>query len=122
MRAKVTWTLISIPRTRSSGIDQLIRGFPCWARGGGGQHGAAPASHELAQRAERGPDLFREEPRFLPRREVTAPLDLVEVDDVGVRVLDPAARSAPDLAGEGGETDRNLDRRRRLAGRLCLSQ
>src|SRR3712207_9012533 len=39
-----------------------------------------------------------------------------------VRLLDPAARGPPDLARERGEADGERDRRRRLAGRECLSQ
>ena len=58
--------------------------------------------------------------RLLPRREVTAPIDLVEVDEVGVRLLDPAARGPEDLAGERGEADRERDLRRSLPGRKSL--
>src|ERR671917_494002 len=60
--------------------------------------------------------------RLLPRGEVTALVDLVEVGDVGVGVLDPAARGPPDLAGEGGEAHRQRDFRRSLGGCACLSQ
>ena len=63
-----------------------------------------------------------EELRLLPGGEVTALVDLVEVGDVGVGVLDPAARGPPDLAGEGGEADRERDLRRSLAGRERLSR
>ena len=59
----------------------------------------------------------REELRLLPGGEVAAPVDLVEVDEVGVGLLDPAARGPEDLAGERGEADRERDRRRSLAGR-----
>src|SRR4029079_16908744 len=72
-----------------------------------------------AERAERGAELLGEELRLLPGGEVPAPRGLVEVDDVRIGVLDPAARRAEDLAGEGGERDRQRDRRRRLAGGLC---
>src|SRR6476469_7586899 len=72
---------------------------------------------QLAQRTEGGPQLLREEPRFLPSGEVTALVHLVEVDDVGVRLLDPAARGPPDLPGERREADWNRDRRWSLAGR-----
>src|SRR5580700_12182304 len=51
---------------------------------------------------------------------MTALVDLVEVDDVGVRLLDPAARSPPDLPRERREADRNRDRRGRLAGRTSI--
>src|SRR3954451_19082034 len=80
----------------------------------------------LAQRAERGADLFRKELRLLPCGEVAAPLGLVEVDEVGVGPLDPAARRPEDLAGERGEADRERDLRRSLTGRtrfrLSLSE
>src|SRR5215207_4758113 len=51
---------------------------------------------------------------------MTALVDLVEVDEVGIRRLDPAARGPEDLAGEGGEADRQRDIRRSLAGRKSL--
>src|SRR5215203_4009865 len=51
---------------------------------------------------------------------MTALVDLVEVDEVGIRRLDPAAWGPEDLAGEGGEADRQRDLRRRLAGRKSL--
>src|SRR5215203_1029778 len=51
---------------------------------------------------------------------VAALVDLVEVADVGVRPLKPAARGPEDLVGEGGEADRQRDLRRRLAGRKRL--
>src|SRR5262249_18146962 len=54
---------------------------------------------------------------FLPGGEVTALVRLVEVDDVGVGLLDPAARGPPDLPGERREAGRNRDRRGSLAGR-----
>src|SRR5215211_5064563 len=74
----------------------------------------------LVQRPERGPDLAREEFRLFPGGEVAALVDLVEVGEVGVRRLDPAAWGPEDLAGEGGEADRDLDLRRNLAGRKRL--
>src|SRR5690242_16162940 len=72
----------------------------------------------LAQRAERRPDLGREQLRLFPGGEVAALVGLVEVGDVGVRLLDPAARGPEDLAGERGEADRELDLRTRLSGRM----
>ena len=67
---------------------------------------APTPSLRLAQGSERRPDLGREEFRLFPGGEVSAPVDLVEVGEVGVRLLDPAARGPPDLAGERGEADR----------------
>src|SRR4029077_11630578 len=69
------------------------------------------------ERSERGAHLAREELGLLPRREVAALLDLVEVGERGVGLLDPAARGRDDLPRERGESDRNRDRRRRLTGR-----
>src|SRR5689334_22152672 len=68
-----------------------------------------------AQRPERRAHFGGEQIRFLPSGEVTALVHLVEVDDVGVRLLDPAARGTPDLPGERREADRNRDRRWSLA-------
>src|SRR5512133_1259747 len=70
-----------------------------------------------AQRPERRPELGREELGLLPRREVTTPVGLIEVDEVWVGLLGPAARGPPDLAREGGEAGRERGLRRRLAGR-----
>ena len=44
-------------------------------------------------------DLSREQLGLLPGGEVSALIHLVEVDDIGVRLLDPAARGPPDLSG-----------------------
>ena len=46
-----------------------------------------------------------------------ASVDFVEVREVGVGKLDPAARGSEDLAGERREGDWNRHRRRGLAGR-----
>src|SRR5689334_18668148 len=46
------------------------------------------------QRAERRTQLFGEQLRLFPRGEVAAPFGLVEVDQVVVRLLGPAARRA----------------------------
>src|SRR5580693_2354992 len=73
-----------------------------------------------AQRPERRPDLLGEQLGLFPGGEVTALVHLVEVDDVGVRLLDPAARGPPDLAGERREADRNRDRRGSLTGRTSI--
>ena len=51
---------------------------------------------------------------------MAAPTGLVEVGQAGVSLLDPAAGGLEDLAREGGEADRDLDLRRRLAGRTSL--
>src|SRR5215469_15094152 len=71
----------------------------------------------LAQRAERGTELGREQLGFFPGGEVAAPGGFVEVGEGGVALLDPAAWGAEGLAGEHREPDRELDRRRGLPGR-----
>src|SRR5262249_36521823 len=48
---------------------------------------------------------------------LTARVHLVEIDDVGIRLLDPAPRGPPDLPGERREADRYRDRCDTLAGR-----
>ena len=66
--------------------------------------------------------LGREQLRLFPRREVAAPIDLVEVGEARVDRLNPAARGSPNLAGECREADGNLDRRRSVAGRKRCGQ
>src|SRR5207342_3404478 len=70
--------------------------------------------HRSAQRTERCAELGREQLRLLPRSEVAALVDLVEVDDVRVARLDPASRTPPDLAREGREGERDRWRRQGL--------
>src|SRR4029078_8941294 len=69
----------------------------------------APAASP--QRGECGAQLQREELGLLPGGEVAAPLGLVEVSDVRITRLDPAARRPRDLTGERREPER--DRRGR---------
>jgi len=64
----------------------------------------------LAQRAERRPKLGREELGLFPGGEVPACVDLVEVGEVGVGHLDPAARGPEDLIRKGGKADWHRDR------------
>jgi hypothetical protein len=66
---------------------------------------------------KRRSEFFGEQLRFFPGGEVAAPVGLVEVDQGGVELLDPAARGGEDLVGEGGEADRDRDLGRGLAGR-----
>src|SRR5215216_4235686 len=60
------------------------------------------------QRAEADAELVREQLRLLPGGEVTAPVDLVEVDEVGVGLLGPASRRLVLLAGEDRYGNRDL--------------
>src|SRR5499426_3234667 len=80
----------------------------------------SPTTRRSAQGAERCAEFFTEELWLFPRGKVPALVDLVEVDDVGVRLLDPAARRPPDLPGERREADRDRDRRGSLAGRTSI--
>src|SRR5215218_6919181 len=56
---------------------------------------------------ERRTDFLREQLRLLPGGEVSAPVDLVEVDEVGVRQLRPATRCLVLLARK--DRDGNWD-------------
>src|SRR5262249_16364799 len=58
---------------------------------------------QSAQRSECRSHLLREQLRLLPGGEVPAPVDLVEVAQVGVDPLRPAAWRPVDLAGEHRE-------------------
>jgi hypothetical protein len=62
-------------------------------------------------------DFGGEELGFFPGGEVAAAVGLVEVAEGGIAALDPAAGGLEDLVGEGGEADRDRDRRGWLAGR-----
>src|SRR5690349_22668967 len=68
------------------------------------------STHRLERRAQLG----REELRLLPRGEVTAVVDFVEVDEVAVRARGPALRRAVDLARKYRYGDRDRDVRRLL--------
>ena len=62
-----------------------------------------------AQRPEARSDLFAEELRLLPRGEVAALVNFVEVDEVGVGALRPASRSLVLLAWEDADSHWNGD-------------
>src|SRR2546427_3919249 len=63
----------------------------------------------LAQGSERRPDFGRKKLGLLPRREVAALVDFVEVDEVLVGSLNPSPRRAPEFAGEDRECRGNGD-------------
>src|SRR5215213_3083911 len=69
-------------------------------------HSVAPPSEgmctwantvHLAKRPEARADLFREQLRLLPGRKVPAPVDLVEVDEIGIGLLRPTLRHLIEL-------------------------
>src|SRR5918998_6016980 len=68
-----------------------------------------PSSLRLAQRSEPRSELLGEQLWLLPRREVTTPVDLVEVDEVGVGLLCPTPRGLICLAGKDARGHRNGD-------------
>src|SRR5215217_9596809 len=74
----------------------------------------------LAKRSERLADVFGEQLGLLPGREVPAPVVLVVGDEVGIRLLGPAARDPVDLVGEGAQADGDLDALDRDGGELAL--
>ena len=56
------------------------------------RHGAAPQAPVLRRESEACANLFREELRLFPGREVPALVELVVVDQLGIRALCPAPR------------------------------
>src|SRR5262249_38303262 len=69
---------------------------------------------QLAQRLERRAQLSGEELWLLPCREVTAPVDLMEVDQVAIGASGPGLRSPIDVLRK----DRDAHRDRDLGGLL----
>src|SRR5687768_18342058 len=61
----------------------------------------------LFRSSERRADVFGEQLRLLPGREVPAPVVLVVRDEVGIRLFGPAPRDPVDLVREGADTDRD---------------
>src|SRR5262245_3565808 len=61
------------------------------------------------QRTEPGAHLLTEELRLLPRCEVAALVDFVEVDEVGVGLLDPAPGRLIRLVGKDAHRDGDGD-------------
>src|SRR3954469_1058033 len=55
------------------------------------------SSRRLPQRAERGSEFGTEEFRFLPRGEVAALFDFVEVDEIAIGAPSPCLRDLIDL-------------------------
>src|SRR4029453_6781308 len=76
-------------------------------------HGHLPSaclsSLALAKRPERCAELVGEELRLLPGCQVAAPVDFVEVNEVGVGLLRPAARRLILLAGKDGRCNGDRD-------------
>src|SRR5262249_21625203 len=109
------WRSRSRPSRRTSSNPAASRARPPDEEPGAGalgpQTGGRQRVRSSAKRAEGGPDLFREELRLLPRGEVAAPVGFVEIDQVWVDLLRPAAGRLEDLAGEDGECNRERELR-----------
>src|SRR5215213_1161309 len=75
----------------------------------GGHEDLLSQRGQLAKRPECGSDFFREQLGLFPGREVATLLDLVEVDQVGVGFLGPAARGLILLAGKDAHGHRDGD-------------
>src|SRR4051794_16090649 len=96
-------------------------------------HATAPSSEGMWSRSnmrliarsphspERGAEFLGKQLRLLPGCEVASAVHLVEVDGGGIRALDPAAGTPPDLVREGGERDRDGHVRNALVCRARLT-
>src|SRR5436190_9823686 len=76
----------------------------------------------LPKRAEPRAQFGGVQLRLLPGGEVPASVDLVEVDEVGVRLLRPAPRGLVDLVREDAHGDRDGDVLDRDVGALVPGQ
>src|SRR5262249_56292927 len=101
--------------TRVRERPERMRGRPfqtSWSRGpsliaAGRRHARKRAfqNGRLAKSPERGAHLLGEELRLFPGREVSALVDFVEVDEVGVGAFRPASRSLVLLARKDADGD-----------------
>ena len=66
-----------------------------------------PVSRRLTQRAKRGSDLGAKNSRLFPGREVAAFVDLVEIDELVIGLLRPAARRLIAFARKDGHGSRD---------------
>src|SRR3954470_4600868 len=98
-------TFPSLVRTRSPPRSRW------WTSSSSGPDPVPDGRRLRPQRSERRPHLLAEQLWLLPRREVAAAVDLVEVEQV-VRVgpLGPAARRLVQLIREDGDGERDGDR------------
>src|SRR5262245_13917259 len=71
--------------------------------------GGATGWSRVAQRLESGANFSHEQSRLFPGREVAALLDLVVIDEVGIRLLRPVPRGLILLPRKDGYGYRNLD-------------
>src|SRR5437588_6100314 len=68
---------------------------------------APRSSGRFAEGSEASPDFFREGLRLFPGRKVTALIEPVVVNELGIGALRPAPRSLVELFGKRADGDRN---------------
>jgi hypothetical protein len=81
---------------------------------------AVRCAASLAKRPEACANLFREQLWLFPRREVSAFVGLVIIDEIGIRPLCPTPWGLNDLVGKGAHRDRDGDVLRCEEGKLVL--
>jgi hypothetical protein len=81
---------------------------------------APKSSARFAEWAEPGADLLCEELRLLPGRKVPAFVDLVVVDELGIRLFCPTPRGRADVVRKDAHRHRNGDLFRGEEGQLVL--
>ena len=121
MQEKVqNWTTTTLPR-RPAGVS----GAELSQAVAPPRSGSRALDGQLGRRGHRS-DLkvarisSREDLRLLPGGEVAAFVDLVVVDELGIRPLRPALRGRIQLVGEDGHADRDLDALGVEEGQLAL--
>src|SRR4051812_21867065 len=72
-----------------------------------GSVSAPRSSARFAEGSESGPNFLREELRLFPRGKMTALVELVVVNELGIGALGPASRRLIELIGKGADGDRN---------------
>src|SRR6476661_4952334 len=98
-------------RNLSSGARRSI-GRWYWRRGWGRRHSRNVCRRldgHLAKRPEPGADLLAEELRLLPGRKVPAFVELVVMNELGIRPLGPAPWGRKEVVREGAHGDRDVD-------------
>src|SRR2546430_4367896 len=80
---------------------------------------APRSSGRFAEGSEASPDFFREGLRLFPGRKVTALIELVVMNELGIGALRPAPRSLVEFFGKRADGDRNSNmlrcKKRKLA-------
>src|SRR5688500_9583024 len=85
------------------------RGNPPRGQGSGTQEVVRRLDGQLAKRPEPGANLFDKQLWLLPRSEVPAPVEPVEMDELGIRLLGPAPRGWIELVRKDAHGNRDGD-------------